>query len=282
MEKKRRFWRMILVLSLVGCICCLGFVAWYLVQDYAAQKQYEEIQETATEPQTEQETEPETYVFTGEIDGEEAELPDNIFKDLENPIDFKSLQDINPELYAWIQIPDTNINYPIAQREGDDEFYLHHDMYQQYRFAGCIYTEDCNSRDFTDPNTVIYGHNMKNKSMFQNLHLFEDKTFFDEHPYVYIYMPDGILVYEIFASYTYDDRHIMNSFDFDDPTVFEEYLNSILHVRAMDANIREAVDVTVDDRIITLETCVGVQTSYRYLVQAVLVSDSRGVSGISE
>ena len=76
--------------------------------------------------------------------------------------------------------------------------------------------------------------------------------------------------YTVFASYTYDDRHIMNSFDFKDKKVFEKYLDDIFNVRAMDANIRSDVSVTSDDHIITLETCVGGQTQSRYLVQAVL------------
>jgi len=269
-------------MSLVGIIICLGFAVWYLYQENAAREGYEQVQETATKTQTETETESETKItrediedaeFTGEIEGEAAKLPEGIFLDMKNPIDFKALQEINPDLYAWIRIPDTNIDYPIAQREGDNSYYLTHDMYGEYRFAGCIYTEDGNSRDFSDPNTVIYGHNMKNTTMFQNLHLFADSDFFDKHPLVYIYTPEHVRAYEIFAAYTYDDRHILNSFDFTDREVYEEYLDEILHVRAMDANIREDVSVTADDCILTLSTCVGGQTSSRYLVQAVLIGD---------
>ena len=109
--------------------------------------------------------------------------------------------------------------------------------------------------------------------MFQNLHLFADSEFFEEHPYVYIYMPDRVLVYEIFAAYTYDDRHIMYSFDFTDPEVFEDYLNDIYEVRSMSKNLRDDVEVTADDNIITLATCVGGQPQSRYLVQAVLIKD---------
>lgn len=277
-KRKNTIWKVIFVLSIMGCIVCVGFLGWYVYQNYQAQKEYERLQQEAL-AQTETE-EPEDEVtleeienteFTGELDGEAAKIDDDIFfADMENPIDFDKLADINTDIYAWIRIPDTNIDYPIAQREGDDAYYLSHDMYQKPRFAGCIYTEDCNSKEFTDPNTVIYGHNMKNKSMFQNLHLFSDADFFEEHPDVYIYTPQGVLLYKVFAAYTYDDRHIMNSFDFSDPEVFQDYLDEILHIRAMDANIREGVEVTVDDHIITLSTCVGGQTQSRYLVQAVL------------
>ena len=273
MKKKRRIWKTVLIISLIGCVCCLGFVVWYLYQDWQAEREYEQIQASVEQNTEEEVVEEEEQEFTGEQDGEAADLPEDIFLDLENPIDFEELQEINSDLYAWIRIPDTNIDYPIAQREGDDAYYLTHDMYQQSRVAGCIYTGECSSKDFTGPNTVIYGHNMKNKSMFQNLHLFADSEFFEEHPYVYIYMPDRVLVYEIFAAYTYDDRHIMYSFDFTDPEVFEDYLNDIYEVRSMSKNLREDVEVTADDNIITLATCVGGQPQSRYLVQAVLIRD---------
>lgn len=277
-KRKNTIWKVIFVLSIVGCIVCVGFLGWYVYQNYQAQKEYERLRQEALAKTETEEPEDEVTLeeienteFTGELDGEAAKIDDDIFfADMENPIDFDKLADINTDIYAWIRIPDTNIDYPIAQREGDDAYYLSHDMYQKPRFAGCIYTEDCNSKEFTDPNTVIYGHNMKNKSMFQNLHLFSDADFFEEHPDVYIYTPQGVLLYKVFAAYTYDDRHIMNSFDFSDPEVFQDYLDEILHIRAMDANIREGVEVTVDDHIITLSTCVGGQTQSRYLVQAVL------------
>lgn len=271
-QKKKNLWRAVLAISLAVLVCVLGYIVWYLYRDYEAEKKYEALQsmarETAeAETTTEAETDPEGK------DGEAAELPDGIFQDLENPIDFKKLSEVNPEIYAWIRIPDTNIDYPIVQREGDDAYYLTHDIYGEERVAASIYTEDCNQKDFSDPNTVIYGHNMKNKSMFQNLHLFEDPDFFASNRYVYIYTPERSLVYEIFASYTYDDRHIMHSFDFTDREVYAQYLSDIFHVRSMDKNIREGVEVTADDKIITLETCVGTGEKYRYVVQAVLLGE---------
>lgn len=283
--KKTTFWKALLCLSLTGCILSICFAAYRLYEDYAAENVYQKARE-----QTEKETAPETEVpetetipqetaytqeFTGEREGEEAKIPEDVFLDMENPIDFGRLAGENPDIYAWIRIPETNIDYPIAQREGDPAFYLDHDMYGEARFAGCIYTEDSNSRDFLDPNTVIYGHNMKNGSMFQNLHLFADSSFFEEHPYFYIYTPERVLVYQVFAAYVYDDRHLMNSFDFDDKEVFARYLEDVFHVKSMGANIREDLSVTEEDRIVTLSTCVGGAPESRYLVQAVLVKDEK-------
>ena len=288
--KRKTGWRVVFILSLIGCLCCAVALGWYVYQSYQAQQEYEKLQmelqaearakeEAAKKEEEERPTleEIENAEFTGEQVGEEAEISEDFFVDMENPINFQTLQEINTDIYAWIRIPDTKIDYPIAQRAGDDSFYLNHDMYQEPRFAGCIYTEDCNSKDFLDPNTVIYGHNMKNQSMFQNLHIFSDQEFFDSHPDVYIYTPEGVLRYKVFAAYTYDDRHIMNSFDFNDPEVFQQYIDEILSIRSMDAHIREDVSVTVEDHIITLATCIGGQPQSRYLVQAVLTrGDNNG------
>jgi len=240
--------------------------------EYQAERDYELARKEA-ETERKTETQEAGAVFEGERSGEAARLPEEVFVELENPIDFNVLKEKNPDIYAWIRIPDTQIDYPIAQREGDDTFYLEHDMYGEKRFAGCIYTEECNSRDFQDPNTVIYGHNMRNGTMFQNLHLFEVSDFFEEHPYFYIYTPEEVLKYEVFAAYAYDDRHLMNSFDFNDEEVFEAYLEEIFHVRAMNANIRSGIKVSRTDRIVTLATCIGGDGGSRYLVQAVLTED---------
>ena len=92
-------------------------------------------------------------------------------------IDFAELSSINPDIYAWIRIPDTQIDYPVLQREEDDTYYLRHNSSGRYAFAGSIYTEEANSRDFKDPMTVLYGHNMRDGSMFQNLHFLRIKHF---------------------------------------------------------------------------------------------------------
>lgn len=276
--KKKLIWKIILIISIIICVSGCLFLGWYFYQDYETKKEYELLLKE-TEAPTEAPVTLEEIIsqeFTGERDGKEAELPVDVFTDMENPVNFEKLKSINPDIYAWIRIPNTNIDYPIAQRAGDDEYYLHHDMYGQPGFAGCIYTEDCNSKDFSDPNTLIYGHNMKNKSMFQNLHLFRDEDFFNNNPYVYIYTPDRILVYEIFAAYVYDDRHIMNSFDFDDNEVFAQYLEDIFNVRSMEKHLRKDVSVNPYDRIITLSTCIGGYTGSRYLVQAVLIKNQPG------
>lgn len=192
------------------------------------------------------------------------------------PVKFEELQAVNPDVYAWITVPGTEIDYPILQHASDNSYYLMHNIDGSYGYPGCIYTENLNSKDFTDNNTVIYGHNMKNGSMFAQLHKFEDPDFFKENREVLVYLPDEILHYTIFAAHIYDDRHLLYSFDFSDPDVYEKYLKSVFDTRDMSANIDKEMTVTKDDKIITLVTCIGSQPNNRLLVQAVLTDREPG------
>ena len=192
-----------------------------------------------------------------------------------NPIDFKSLKKGNEDIYAWIKIDNTNVDYPVVQSyEEDDYFYLNHNIEKKFGINGAIYTEKHNKTDFSDPNTVIYGHDMLDGSMFRTLHKFRDEKFFKENEFIYIYTEGHILKYRIFAAYKWDNRHILNSYDFSDEKVFADYLEEIKNPKSLMVNKRD-VDLTTSDKIITLSTCIGNEKNYRYLVQGVLIDDTR-------
>lgn len=182
------------------------------------------------------------------------------------PIDFASLQAQNPHVYAWIQIPDTNVNYPILQHPDDNGYYLNHTMYGEEKLEGSIYTENYNTKDFTDPNTIIYGHNMRNGSMFKHLHKFKDTEFFKSHRTMYIYTPTQILEYTIFAAYVSDNSHLLYTYDFNNAAVYTEYLRAVM---MKNGNIDRELTLNSANKIITLQTCTG-NDETRYLVQAVL------------
>lgn len=202
---------------------------------------------------------------TEEPVSEETTEEENISK-----VDWEGLLAINPDVYAWIYVPGTSVDYPILQHATDNTYYLNYNIDGSYGYPGCIYTENLNAKDFSDPNTVIYGHNMKAGTMFAGLHNFRDEAFFKEHDRVYIYTPEKELEYTIFAAYVYDDRHLLYSFDFKNEEVYENYLNNILTMRDMTSLIREDVEVTKEDKIITLCTCMSKEPDKRLLVQAVL------------
>ena len=177
----------------------------------------------------------------------------------------------NQEAYAWIEITGTNMSYPILQAAQDEYYYLSHNIRGEADDNGCIYTEYYNNKDFNDPNTIIYGRNKE--AMFARLHQYQDRDFFDAHREIKIYVDGRTLTYEIFAAYSYDDRHLLATYDFWDRDVFSRYLSDLSEIRAMDAYFDETVEVTAADRIITLSTGVTGEDDKRYLVQAVLISE---------
>lgn len=193
------------------------------------------------------------------------------FKSDGDKTDIAALQQINPEAYAWLEITGTDISFPILQSAEDETFYLTHNIYGEEDDNGSIYTEYYNNTDFADPNTVIYGRNRD--EMFGKLHQFQDRDFFDTHREIKIYTAGKTFTYKIFAAYTYDDRHLIATYDFWDQLVFSNYLEDVFAIRAMDAFIDDSVEVTAENKIITLSTGVTGQDDKRYLVQAVLVTE---------
>jgi len=193
---------------------------------------------------------------------------------LEKVVDFKTLtRDVNEDIYAWVSIPDTEIDYPILQHATDNTHYLNYNIDGSKGYPGCIYTENYNSKDFTDPNTVLYGHNMKNGTMFAGLHEYKDINYFAEHPYIYIYTPEHKLTYEIFAAYEYSNIHLLLNYDFNNVGVYQQYINEIQTLRSMTYIYKEDFEWTTEDKIITLSTCIADKPSNRYLVQGVLINE---------
>lgn len=188
----------------------------------------------------------------------------------ENPIDFKSYWEIDKNVYAYIEIPETRIAEPVLQSDDEqpEDYYLEHNLDGSTGYPGCIYTQRLNSKDFNDYNTIIYGHNMKNGDGFRDLHMFSDKEFFDNNKYVYIYTPDELLTYEIFAAYEFTDDHILYAYDFSTKKGYQEYIDMLKNYGS--GYFRDVEKLTTDDRIITLSTCTSIDIK-RYLVQAKLV-----------
>lgn len=251
-EKTRKVLRVLCAIVLIGCA---AYIAFYYGSRAASRKAYDDVKKTAK---------------TDKVKKPEAPVEE---KKEDIPIDFAALQSQNPDVYAWIQIPDTNVDYPILQSATDDTYYLEHTIDGVEGYPGSIYTESVNSKDFTDFNTVIYGHDMKDGSMFKHLHKFEDMNFLLEHPEVIIYTPEHKYVYRIFAAVEYNDRHIMYSFDFSNNEGRQAFLDSIYNVTSMTKNIRDDISVGVDDKILTLATCIGGKPDKRFLVEAVLTNE---------
>lgn len=186
------------------------------------------------------------------------------------PIDFAHYQGINEDIYAWIIIPGTLVDYPILQSDGDDqEFYLHHTFERLPSIEGSVFTQNYNGKDFTDINTVIYGHDMLDGSIFGSLRNYRDENYRREHDTIIIYTPHSILEYRIFSIVIFDNRHLMYAFCFDSEDGFYDFIGELQNAREI-IYWSEDIGATFRDRIITLSTCT-VAVHERLLVVAVLV-----------
>ncbi len=281
---KQLIYRILFVVFLLMFVISMGIMIrdWYV--QWQAEKQYEELSSMSTESETESvtdsesESETEAVTDTGAETETETEIDELAALGItipEKELDWEELYETNEHIYAWIYIPGTLVDYPVLQHPEIDTYYLNRNLNGKKGYPGCVYSETVTSKDFSDYNTLLYAHNMGNKTMFGSLHYFEDAQFFDEYRYVYIYTPETVLVYNIFAAYMYTDDHIYYNFDFGVPEGYQDYIDEIFSIRDMNANIRRDTVVTTDTPMLTMCTCMSkTLTENRYVVNAVLVNKS--------
>ncbi len=247
-NKKRTWWRwLILTVSILLVVAGVAYLVFYFVQKEQNQDIYTELQ---------------GYNKTLTLELQEPE------EEVKIPIDFAKLKKKNADIYAWIRIEDTRIDYPIVQSATDDSYYLNHTVDGQAGYPGSIYTESVNAKDFTDFNTLIYGHDMMDGSMFKHLHKFESEKFFKEHDTITIYTETEIKTYRIYAAVVFDDRHIVYSFDQETPEGRLEFIKALKTSMNWKTHFREGMEIDENSRLITLSTCIANQPTKRYIVVA--------------
>ncbi len=187
---------------------------------------------------------------------------DPVMEEMER-INLAALRKTNPDVIGWIRIPGTKIDFPLMQGE-DNDFYLNHTWEKEPNSVGSVFLEHQNSPDLTDYNTIIYGHNMNNGSMFADLELFAIQKFWREYPYVYILTDAGVYRYEIFAFCQAEVESLTYGLNPQRNDTKEKFLNLSLEKAQYDTGIMPALT----DRILTLSTCSGANYDYRYVVQA--------------
>ena len=282
---RARIWKIASMAFLVAAIVCTVVACAGKAKQEEAEEQYESLAEQTTKVVLEETPEPSVESSEGseasEEEPEEEVDPLKALEDMgipvpEKQVDFDNLHEtVNKDIYAWIYIPDTAVDYPILQHPTDNTYYLNYNLDGSRGYPGCIYTEDYNAKDFTDPVTVVYGHNMKDGSMFAGLHKYADSEYMESQPYVYIYTPDSLLVYEIFTAHETTDEHILYAHNwFEEKSVLEDYIKDISDARIMGSVLRGDVEVDGDDSIITLSTCISTKPNNRFVVQGVLLNAS--------
>lgn len=176
-------------------------------------------------------------------------------------VNFDELKRTNSQIVGWIYVPDTPISYPVAQAE-NNEFYLEHIYTGEYNAYGCIFLDCNNKQDFSDPNSVLYGHNMNNGSMFAGLNQYKKQQFYDDHPYFLLLTPEANYYVEVFASVVMGDWTDAWNTTFADDEEYEKWLSD----KVKNSRIQTDVTPTVEDHILTLSTCTYEFTDSRLLV----------------
>lgn len=250
----------VILLILLGAV--VSFTAYEHDVEAANHKVLDELkQEYVREPQWSQEEETEIAV-------PEQECPTVIYR--QPVIDFAGLQKENPDIYAWIEIPGTEIDYPVLQNE-EDNYYLNRNVDGSKGYPGCIYSNSCNGKDFADFITVLYGHNMKNGSMFAGLHRFETADFFEQNDTILVYTADARYRYQICAASAYSDVYIPITYDVKLEASVDAFCDSLEVYEDDRKRIRTELTETEENRVLVLSTCIANEDTKRYLVVGKLI-----------
>lgn len=209
------------------------------------------------------------------VSEESSEKKEVIKEQYISSIDFKSLQEVNDDIYAWIKIPGTAIDYAIVQHDSIDDYYLTYSADGTYARHGAIFTDCENDKTFSQFNEVIYGHNKGDELMFGGLKHYRDRNYLEEHRFIYIYTPDAMRTYKVFAAVTYDDSLITDKYPNGNLEKQQAFLDSLWAARDLNSIIVDDVEVTSESRIITLSTCISKMKHNRFIVVGVLVDEQK-------
>lgn len=182
-------------------------------------------------------------------------------------VDIASLQTVNEDVVGWIRFDTIEIiSYPILY-SGDDDKYLRTDIYGNSSTAGCIFIEGANNPDLSDYHTIIYGHNMKNLSMFGSLKKYKNEGFYEDNQYFTIYAENMAYRYQIFAFRDVSQADDVYTIGFGPDETYQKFINDMIRSSYEDTG----VTVTKEDKIVTLSTCST--KGNRFVVHAVRVDE---------
>ncbi len=190
---------------------------------------------------------------------EEATKPIKLYPDLQ--LDMEELKEINSDFRGWIYYPGLEISYPIVQGE-DNDYYLHHSFAGEDLYSGCIFMDCGANPDWKDRNTFVFGHNMRDNSMFGMLtEMVADTKLCEDNSFFYIYTEDAVYTYEVFSYYVVEsssDRFML----FTEDATYDTYVKEALRLSAY----QNDVDFSERNNIVTLSTCYGATSSDRRLL----------------
>lgn len=265
-RRRRQISYLLQGLFLGFCIAILLFSVYKLGSIFmgyrSGEKEYKELRQYVMEEPLAPE-EVLTGISSGEEpdgDGEEVQTTTSLVP--MTRIDLSSLQNMNSEAVGWIEIPGTVISYPMVHTT-DNSYYLTHTFRKENNKSGSIFIETANKADFSDLHTIIYGHNMKDGSMFAGLKNYETQSYLQAHPYIYIDLADGAHCYQIFSCHEADVTDITYTIGYAADDTYAAFLDALKAASLYDTG----VSVGTGDSVITLSTCTS-NGSMRFVVHA--------------
>lgn len=250
----------IMMIVAVLVFCFSGYQLYEQTKDYRnGGKEYDKVEKEAVE------------ILSEEIeeDGEEdSETEKKTIDKTLYRVDFEKLRQMNEDVVGWIRFDEPEvINYPLVQTDDNDK-YLTTTFEGNGNKVGALFLDRINEADFEDENTFIYGHNMKNGSMFGRLRKYKKESFYKEYPYFYIYTPNGqVYTYQIFSVEITNDTSESFQKQFGDETEYLMYIEEIQKKSLYDTG----VTADADSRMVSLSTCTNVSEEERLVVHGIRV-----------
>lgn len=252
---------MILIVSIGGSVV-MGQKLFTALREYKAGEQiYEEISEIAhiSVPTSSREiSNSEITEIALTPEPEETFHPDETKS---SPIDFDRLEEISPDTRGWIRLEGTRVDYPVMQSR-DNDYYLSRAVNGTWNKVGTPFMDFRNSGDFSDRLTVIYGHYMGDGSMFTDIHSYKSQKFYDEHPYIDLYTPDGSFLILPVAGVYQNVEYWDFTFDYDSD---EAFLRQIETWKAL-STFKSDTEYDADDRFVVLTLCTYDVENSRFLL----------------
>ena len=253
MAKKKRkltkFGRILSDIVIVVCLIIAGFSGWNL---------YKELHEYQESKETYEKLTPSVVI----------ENPDTNEVDTAPLFDWEKLKGINGDFVGWIRLDDSTVDYPFVQGT-DNEYYLRHLFDGTYNNSGCVFMDVNNNRDFSDKNTILYAHNMKNGTMFASIEKYKDASYYDGHKVIHIYTE--ATTYDVYpvAGIVTDGQDDYVRTSFNDDNDFMSYVNRF--VSSSTFTSEQSIETT--DRMIMLSTCNYDRSDGRYVLIGKLVQE---------
>lgn len=271
---KKRIYNILIIVFAAVFLFSSGMLCWYLLDSKAQNEQYDDLAAmvaqarpapTVVTPQQPNTTTPQDPWIT--INDPETGEPVQVLPE------FAQLYTMNNDLVAWIRIPGTNIDYPVMQTPDAPDYYLRRDFYKKKKTQGCIYAkEECDLA--SSHNVTIYGHYMRNGSMFAALGNYKDPLFWENNRLILLDTLTQRNTYEIFAVFTTTASEgkgfrYHTFIQAESQQEYDDFINQCKALSLYDTGITPQYG----DRLITLSTCDSSRTNGRLVVVARLVAE---------